>query len=67
MLSLKEQYITDADGQRVGVILDWTSWQALLAELEELEDLRAFDEALAASDEVIPVEQAIEEIERDQQ
>lgn len=64
MLTLNERFIVDADGNRVGVVLDITSYQKLLEELEELETLRAFDAAKASRDEAIPFEQALAEIER---
>ena len=39
--------------------------QKALEDLEELESIRAYDDAKLSSDEAIPFEQAIEEIERD--
>lgn len=64
MLTLNERYIVDADGNRVGVLLDIAAYHKLLEELEELETLRAYDAAKASGDEVIPFEQAVDEIER---
>ena len=64
MQTLNERYIVDADGNRVGVVLDLADYARLLEELEELEALRAFDAAKASRDEAIPFEQAIAEIER---
>ena len=64
MLELQETYLTDAEGNRVGVILGIEEYQRLLDALEELEAVRAFDEAKASDDEAIPFEQAIAEIER---
>ena len=54
----------DADGNRIGVVLDIAAYRKLLAELEELETLRAYDAAKASGDEVIPFEQVVDEIER---
>ena len=68
MLSVKEQYIIDENGQRVSVVLEIGAYQKLLEELEELEELesiRAYDQAKSRDDEAIPFEQAVEEIERD--
>ncbi len=65
MISEKERYIVDKDGNHVGVILDIEDYRQLLEDLEELEDIRAYDEAKASGDEAIPLEQAIEEIERE--
>jgi len=64
------RYLTDENGERIGVLLDIQEYERLMEELEELEDIRAYDEAVAAiergEDEVIPFEQAMEEIERGQ-
>ena len=65
MIKLKERYIVDEKGNRVGVVLDIEDYHKLLAELEELESIRAYDAAKASGDEVIPFEQAVAEIERD--
>ncbi len=49
------------------VILKTANYQEILDELEELEEIKAYDEAIAANDEVIPFEQAIAEIEQNRQ
>jgi len=58
-------YIVDEKGERVGVLLDMDEYRNVLAELEELESLRAFDAAKASKDEALPFDQAIREIEQD--
>ena len=65
MLPVKEQYIIDENGQRVSVVLEIGVYQKLLEELEELESIRAYDQAKLQDDEAIPFEQAVEEIERE--
>jgi hypothetical protein len=65
MLQPKERFIVDENGQRIGVLLDIEDYQRLLAELEELEAIRAYDTAKASGDEVLPLEQALAEIEKD--
>ena len=57
-------YIVDEGGKRVGVLLGLEEYQKILAELEELESIRAFDAAKASKDEAIPFDQAIREIEQ---
>ena len=57
----KERYVVNEKGDRVGVLLDIKEY---LKMLEELECLRVFDAAKASGDEVIPLEQAVAEIER---
>ncbi|HEX2276767.1 MAG TPA: hypothetical protein VHN13_06500 [Candidatus Tectomicrobia bacterium] len=61
----KERFIVDENGRRIGVLLDIEDYQRLLEELEELEAIRAYDAAKASGDEVLPLEQALAEIEKD--
>ena len=51
-----EKYLVDEKGERVAVLLGIEEYQKMLAELEELEAIRAYDAAKAAKDEVIPFE-----------
>ncbi len=67
MIKLKERYVVDEKGNRVGVLLDLEDYQKLLEELEELESIRAYDAAKASGDEAIPFEQAVKEIEKERQ
>lgn len=60
----REKFIVNGRGKRTGVILDLSEYEELLRAFEELESIRAYDAARASGDEVIPFEQAIEEIER---
>ncbi len=59
--------MTDDAGHRVAVIVDLEQYEALTEAAEELDALRAYDEAKAANDEAIPFEQAIREIEQARQ
>ena len=66
MVTLNERYLVDADGNRVGVVLDMETYRQLLDELEELESTRMYDEGIAvvAEEGTMPLEEAIAEIER---
>lgn len=64
MISLKERFVVDESGRRLSVLLDLEIYHKLLEELEELETLRAYDEAKASGDEAIPFKQAVAEIEQ---
>ena len=44
-MALKEQFVTDAGGKRVGVLLDLASYERLREAEEELADIRAYDAA----------------------
>ena len=39
----EEQFVTDAKGKRVGVLLDVKTYELLLEAEEELADIRAYD------------------------
>jgi hypothetical protein len=65
MVSMNENFVVDKDGHKIGVFLDIKSYEHLVDELEELEDIRAFDEAKTVKDEAIPFKQAVQEIERE--
>jgi hypothetical protein len=67
MITLKEHFIVDENGQRVGVLLDIKDYRQLLEDVEELEAIRAYDAAKASGDEAVPLEQALAEIENDLQ
>jgi len=67
MVAIRERYVVDENGRRVGVFLDIADYQQLLEELEELACIRAYDAAKASGDEAVPFEQAVAEIERDRQ
>ena len=67
MTSVSEKYLVDENGERVEVLLPIEEYRKILAELEELESIRAYDAAKASHDEAIPFDQAVREIEQDRQ
>ncbi len=63
MIALHPEYIINDQHHKTAVILPYSEWEKLLEEIEELEDIRAYDMAKADKDELIPFDQAVEEIE----
>ena len=63
MNTVKEQFVVDESGNRTAVLLDLEEYSKLLEAKEELESIRAFDEAKSSGDEANPFSQAIREIE----
>lgn len=57
-----EQYIVDEQGRRKAVIIPVDEWQHILEELEELSDIRAYDEAKSYPSNPVPFEQAVKEL-----
>lgn len=62
--AIKERYLVDEKGKRVGVLLDPKVYQRILAALEELESIRAYDAAKKSREKAVPFEQAVAAIER---
>ena len=58
------QFVSDDKGNKITVILPMEEYKRICEELKELESIRAYDAVKASKDEVIPFEQAVEEIER---
>ena len=59
------RYLTDGEGNRTAVVLSIEDYNHLLGELEELEAIRAYDEAKASGEERVPFEEAFEEIDQE--
>lgn len=57
------QYITDNKGKKISVIVPLKQYQKMLEDLEELDDIRLYDEAVADNEPSIPVAEAFERIE----
>lgn len=55
------QFLTNDKGERTAVVISVEEYEKILEELEELEDIRAYDEAKASSETAIPLEQALAE------
>jgi hypothetical protein len=51
-------------GRKVGVLLPVATYRKLLADLEELEGIRAYDAAKASRSKAIPFKQAKQELRR---
>ena len=51
--TLHPQYITDEHGKRVSVVLPMQEWQQMLDKLEELDDIRLYDEVKARNEPTI--------------
>lgn len=63
MTATRERYLTDEQGTRTAVVLDIESYRKMLAELDMLDAIRAYDKAMANPGTPIPFEQAVKEIE----
>ena len=57
------QFITDDAGQKIAAVLMMKDFEDILEELEELEDIRAFDEATQSNEPSIPADEVFRMIE----
>ncbi len=62
MIQINEEYLVDEHGKRKAVVVPLATWQKILEALDELEDIRAYDEAKRRPSESIPFEEAVSEI-----
>jgi len=63
MGALRQQFIEDKQGQRIAVLMPIDQYNKMLEQLEEIDDVKAYDAAKAGDDEIIPFDQAVNEIE----
>ena len=63
MLTINPQYITDKTGKKISAVLPMKEFKTLLEELEELEDIRLYDEAKKSNEPSIPIDDAFKMIE----
>jgi hypothetical protein len=62
MVTLHPEYVVDDRDQRKAVLLPVSEWEQIVAELEEFDDIRAYDEAKSGTQAAVPFEQAVCEI-----
>ncbi len=65
MKALKHQFIEDNNGQKVAAIVPIAEYNKMLELIEELEDIKLYDEAKRGDQTAVPFEQAIAEIEHE--
>jgi hypothetical protein len=63
MSTLNPQYITDKKGKKISVVLPIKEYKSIIEELEELEDIKLYDEAKAANDPSYPIDVAFKMVE----
>jgi len=63
MISVHPQYITDSDGKKLSVVLALQEFDSIMEELEELEDIKLYDEVKKDNEPSIPIDEAFKMIE----
>lgn len=67
MLTINPQFITDTKGVKLSVVLPIKDFEAIMEELEELEDIKLYDEAVKCTEPSIPIDEAFMMIEQNRQ
>jgi hypothetical protein len=62
MITIHPEFFVDEKQNRKMVLLPLLEWDKILADLDELDDIRAYDAAQKGRQESIPFEQAVQEI-----
>ena len=64
---MRGQVITDSNGNKLGVFLPIDEYEKIIKELEELEDIRLYDQSKASNENSYPLEKAIKMVEEERQ
>jgi hypothetical protein len=64
MIAIHPEFVVDNDKHPKSVLLPFAEWKQLVEELDELDDIRAYDAAKASAGEKVSLEQAIREIQQ---
>ncbi len=65
MVALHPEYVVDDKQHRKAVLLPVAEWEQIVNELDELDDIRAYDAAKEQYSQRLPFEQAVREIAQD--
>jgi PHD/YefM family antitoxin component YafN of YafNO toxin-antitoxin module len=60
----ERQFVVNERGEKVAVVLSIEEYEKILEELEDLDDIRAYDEAKASGETPIPLEEALARIKK---
>ena len=60
---IQESYITDKNGRKIAVQIPIKTYEKLISDSEELEDIKEYQKAKTHKGDAIPFEQAFKEIE----
>jgi PHD/YefM family antitoxin component YafN of YafNO toxin-antitoxin module len=62
MLALHPEFVVNDKAEKKAVLLPFSEWQRLMEDVEELEDIRAYDKAKAKHEGSVPFEEAVQRI-----
>ncbi len=63
MIALHPKFIVDESQEKQSVVLPFKEWLKVLEQIEQLEEIRAYDKAKAdTEDEILPFDQVVSEL-----
>ncbi len=62
MLAIHPEVVIGRDRKPRAVLLPYSEWNKILADMEELDDIRAYDRAKACGGEAVPFEKAVSKL-----
>lgn len=63
MLTINPKYITDQQGRKLSVVLSVEEFESMIERIEEMEDVRLYDQVKKSNEPSIPIDEAFEIIE----
>ena len=67
MVNIHPQYITDNSGNKLSIVLAMHEFKKIMEDLEELDDIRLYEEAHSDDEPSIPIDEAFKIIEANRQ
>lgn len=67
MVPIHPQYVVDANQRKQAVLVPLNEWERIMEDLEELDDIRAYDKAKADPQDAVAFDDAVREIDKDAQ
>ena len=62
MIVIHPEFVVDERQNRKAVLLPYEEWEKIVEAMEELDDIRAYDEAKSRPSDPIPLDDAVKEI-----
>lgn len=63
MLTINPKYITDHAGNKISVVISLKEFEAMVEKIEELEDIKLYDQVKNSDESSLPIDEAFEMIE----
>lgn len=61
---MTSQYITNEKGEKIAVVIPIKKFEKMMEDLDDLEDIKAYDRAMIAAEPSIPIEKAFKELDK---